>query len=57
MKKQNSTVVNTTSSPFKVTVLDSTQVETRGSGIKIPLGNIHTNIKQNNMLLLCHYNT
>lgn len=54
MKKQNSTVVHTISSPFKVTMLDSTQVETtaalnplkhKGSGIEMSLGNIYTNIK------------
>jgi len=58
MKKQNSTVVHTTSSSFKVTtMLDSIQVETtaasntfthKGSGIKMSLGNI----KQ--ILLLYH---
>jgi len=61
MKKQNSTVVRTTSSPFKVTAIleDSIQVETsaalntlghKSSGIKMSLGNI----KQ---ILLLYHNT
>lgn len=46
---QKSTVIHTTSSPFKVTLLDSTQFETtaplntlkkKGSDIKISSGNI-----------------
>jgi len=62
MKQQNSIIVHTTSSPFKVTMLDSTQAETtvalntlnhKNSGNTISLDNIFTNsIKQ--MLLLCH---
>jgi len=51
---QKSTVIHITSSPFKVTLLDSIQFETtaplntleyKGSDIKIFSGNILTNIK------------